>query len=135
MPKVFRVGYRSPLVSGVAWALMLMGLFGLGYSGYLFGQMSGFAKAGHSWFLIVGQALLVVASAASIAAGQGMLRRFEWGRRLSLGLLALILLSLPVLPWVSGSPLMLGLACLALSAGLLWALRELNSMLVRQEFA
>jgi hypothetical protein len=106
---------------------MLLGLFGLGLTGYLFGHTSGFAA--------VGQALLVLASAASIAAGQGLLRRLEWARRLSLGLLALILFALPVLPWVAGSPVMLGLACLAASAALLWALRELNTMLVRQEFA
>jgi hypothetical protein len=71
----------------------------------------------------------------AIAAGQGLLRRFEWGRRLSLVLLGAALLSLPALPWLTASPLLLGLACLALSAALLWALRELNSMLVRQEFA
>ncbi|MCV2361357.1 hypothetical protein LNV08_20540 [Paucibacter sp. TC2R-5] len=135
MPITFRVGYRSPLVSAVAWALMLLGLLGLGLSGYLFGHMSGFAAAGHSWWLMAGQALLVLASAASIASGQGLLRRLEWARRLSLGLLALILFSLPVLPWVAGSPVILGLACLAASAALLWALRELNTMLVRQEFA
>lgn len=131
MPKIFRVGYRSPLVSGVAWALMLLGLFGLGFSGYLLGQVGGSA----GWLLIVGQLLLLLTSGVAIAAGQGMLRRFEWGRRLSLVLLAAVLLSLPALPWLAGSPLLLGLACLALSAGLLWALRELNSMLVRQEFA
>lgn len=135
MPITFRVGYRSPLVSSVAWALMLLGLLGLGLSGYLFGHMSGFAAAGQSWWLIAGQALLLLVSAAAIAAGQGLLRRLEWARRLSLGLLALILFALPVLPWVAGSPVMLGLACLAASAALLWSLRELNSMLVRQEFA
>lgn len=135
MPITFRVGYRSPLVSTVAWALILLGLFGLGLTGYLLGHMSGFAGAGDSGWLMAGQAILALVSAASVAAGQGLFRRLEWARRLSLGLLALILLSLPVLPWVAGSPLMLGLACLAASAALLWALRELNTMLVRQEFA
>jgi hypothetical protein len=135
MPITFRVGYRSPLVSAVAWALMLLGLLGLGVMGYLFGHMSGFATAAHGGWLMAGQALLLLASAASMTAGQGLIRRYEWARRLSSGLLALILLSLPVLPWVAGSPLLLGLACLAASGALLWALRELNSMLVRQEFA
>ncbi|MEJ6005564.1 hypothetical protein WG899_08405 [Paucibacter sp. AS339] len=135
MPITFRVGYRSPLVSAVAWLLMAVGLFGLCQLGYLIGHLNEFSAAGHLRWSLVGLAALLAVSGATLTAGQGLLRRLEWARRLSLGLLALMVLSLPALPWLAGSPVLLGLTCLALSAALLWILRALNSMLIRQEFA
>lgn len=135
MPITFRVGYRSPLVSAVAWLLMAVGLVGLCLLGYFIGQVNEFASAGHLRWSLVGLLGLLLVSGAAMTAGQGLLRRLEWARRLSLGLLALFLVSLPALPWLAGSPVVLGISCLVLSAGLLWALRALNSMLVRQEFA
>ncbi len=135
MPITFRVGYRSRLVSAVAWLLMIAGLCGLCLLGYWLGQLNAFAAAGHLRLSLAGLGALLLVSGTALTAGQGLLRRLEWARRLSLGLLAFFLVSLPALPWLAGSPLFLGISCLVISAGLLWALRALNSMLVRQEFA
>jgi hypothetical protein len=135
MPITFRVGYRSPLVSAVAWLLMAVGLSGLCLLGYWMGHVNEFSAAEHLRWSIAGLVALLLVSGTALTAGQGLLRRLEWARRLSLGLLALFLVSLPALPWLAGSPLVLGISCLVVSAGLLWALRALNSMLVRQEFA
>ncbi|MDC8786283.1 hypothetical protein [Roseateles koreensis] len=131
MPQVFNVGYRSPLVNGLAWLLMILGLLGLGLCGYLLG----FSAAGRSLAGLIGLPTLTVISGLAIAAGQALLRRYEWGRRLSLGLLLACAPSLPALPWLTGSHLMLAVVYLGLSASLLWAAARLNSRGVRQEFA
>jgi len=136
MPQIFHVGYRSPLVSSVAWALMVLGLLGLGLFGYAAGTWGGFGVAGRSWLGLAALLLLALTAAVAIAAGQGLLRRYEWGRRLSLGLLAWLLLALPVALWFAESPALLALLSLGLSAAIVVALQLLlNSRGVRQEFA
>lgn len=116
MPQVFHVGYRSPLVSALAWALMLAGLVGM-------------ASAG--WGLWLGHWLasaLLLWSVAAALGGQALLRRLEWGRRLSAVLLSCLIPAMLLALWLA----LLALAC---SAGLLWLLARLNSRMVCQEFA
>ncbi|WIT10226.1 hypothetical protein PFX98_14965 [Paucibacter sediminis] len=130
MPQVFHVGYRSPLVSALAWGLMLAGLFGM-------------ASAG--WGLWLGHWLalaLLLWSAAAALGGQALLRRLEWGRRLSAllltSLMPAMLLGMSLGTWAADWPrasLLLGLLALALCAALVWLLARLNSRMVCQEFA
>jgi hypothetical protein len=131
MPQIFHVGYRSPLVTAVAWLLMVAGVCGLA----LFGYLSGFAAASHDMLGFLALVELAVASLLALTGGQGLLRRFEWGRRLSVALLVSLMLALPALPWLTDSSLALALLSLAFSAALIWPLRELRSTDVRQEFA
>lgn len=131
MPQVFHVGYRSPLVTAVAWLLMGLGLAGLGLCGYLLG----FSPAARSLVGLIGLPSLLLVSVLALAGGQGLLRRFEWGRKLCLGLLLALVPSLPALPWLTGANIALALVCLGLSAGLVWLAYCLNSRGVRQEFA
>ena len=131
MPQIFHVGYRSPLVTSLAWLLSLVGLAGLG----LLGHQAGFAGSLRDGLDLLALAGLGGASLLTAVAGQGMLRRFEWGRRLSLALLASLMLALPALPWLTGSGLLLAVLSLAVSAALIWPLRQLSSTGVRQEFA
>lgn len=123
MPQIFHVGYRSPLVSGLAWLLILSGIAALAGVGFLIGSV-------HP-LLLAAQAL---ASILAVSAGHGLLHRFEWGRRLSLALLLGAIPALPLLPWLTGSNLLLGLLSLAISATLVWPLLALVSRDVRQEF-
>lgn len=127
MPQVFHVGYRSPLVSALAWVLMLAGLVGM-------------ASAG--WGLWLGHWLasaLLLWSAAAALGGQALWRRLEWGRRLCAVLLSCLipamLLALWLAEWPQAGSLWLALLALACSAGLLWLLARLNSRMVCQEFA
>lgn len=136
MPQVFHVGYRSPWVSAVAWLLMALGLAGLGLLGFWIGSGAG---AGLPSLRSVWGVLLLLAllgsSGLSIAGGQGLLRRYEWARRLCCGLLLALLLASPMLLWVSGSHLLLAALCLVWSAAILWTVHTLNTRSVRQEFA
>ncbi|WP_124451923.1 hypothetical protein [Paucibacter sp. KBW04] len=131
MPQIFHVGYRSRLVTSIAYLLMLLGLAGLGVSGYLLG----FSPTGRTLLGLIAFPSLILISLLAIAAGQALLRRYEWGRRLSFGLLAALVPSLPALPWLTNANILLALVCLGLSAGLLWLALRLNSRHVRQEFA
>ena len=83
MPQIFHVGYRSPLVTAIAWLLMALGVGGLA----LFGYLSGFAGPGRGVLDLLALAELAIASLLALTGGQGLLRRYEWGRRLSVALL------------------------------------------------
>jgi hypothetical protein len=131
MPQIFHVGYRSPLVTATAWLLMALGVGGLALLGYL----GGTAAAHRELLDILVLAELAIAALLALTGGQGLLRRLEWGRRLSIALLGSLMLALPALPWLTDSNLGLALLSLALSAALIWPLRQLNSRDVRQEFA
>jgi len=136
MPQIFHVGYRSPWVSTVAWVLMSLGLAGLAWLGYWLGSGVGSGLPSLRSWLGLGLLLaLAGSSAAALVGGQGLLRRYEWARRLCLGLLACLLLASPLLLWVTGSHLVLAALCLAWSAALLWTVHTLDSRSVRQEFA
>ena len=136
MPQIFHVGYRSPWVSAVAWVLMSLGLAGLALLGYWLGIGVGSGLPSlRSWLGLSLLLALAASSALAIAGGQGLLRRYEWARRLCLGLLFSFLLASPLLLWVSGSHLVLAALCLLWSAALLWTVHTLNSRAVRQEFA
>ncbi|MDN3920701.1 hypothetical protein [Roseateles violae] len=131
MPQILHVGHRSPWVSAIAWLLMAFGLAGLAFLGYL----ASFAAAGHDALSLLTLAELAIASLLALTSGQGLLRRYEWGRRLSVALLGLLMLALPALPWLTDSSLGLAILSLAISAALIWPLRQLSSLDVRQEFA
>ncbi|MET0519814.1 MAG: hypothetical protein ABW005_13405 [Burkholderiaceae bacterium] len=132
MPQVLHVGYRSPLVTSLAWLLTLLALAGLG----LFGYQIGFGLAGSQGLPgLVAPVALAAASLLLLVGGQGLLRRFEWGRRLSMGLLLALMLALPALPWLTDSSLALAVLSLLISAAIVWPLRALDSLDVRQEFA
>lgn len=126
MPQIFHVGYRSPLVSALAWGLMLAGLFGV---------------ASATWGLWLGHwaaLLLLVWAMAAALGGQALLRRLEWGRRLSAAMLASLMPAMLLGLWAVDGPSsawLLGLLALAASAALLWLLSRLNSRMVCQEFA
>lgn len=130
MPQIFHVGYRSPLVDALGWLMSVLGLAGLGLLGYAApGLISG-------WWSAASLALLGLVAVCALVAGQGLLRRLEWARRLSLALLAALLpLTLLTLLWLGLSTLALVGLSLGLAAASLWALHRLNSYLVRQEFA
>lgn len=132
MPQVLHVGYRSPLVTTLAWLLTLLALAGLGLFGYLigFGAVGGRGLSG-----LVAPVALAAGSLLLGVGGQGLLRRFEWGRRLSMGLLLALMLALPALPWLTDSSLALAVLSLLFSAAIVWPLRALDSLDVRQEFA
>lgn len=130
MPQIFHVGFRSPLVTGVAWLLMILGVAGLALFGYLFG----FAAVGRGWLDVLALVALAGASVLALTGGQALLRRFEWGRRLSMALLAALILALPTLPWLAHSSLALAAVSLAFSAALIWPLRAISENAVRHEF-
>lgn len=136
MPQVFHVGYRSPWVSAVAWLLMALGLAGLALLGFWIGSGGGVGLPSlrSFWGALLLLALLG-SSSLCITGGQGLLRRYEWARRLCRGLLVTLLLASPMLLWVSGSHLLLAALCLVWSAAILWTVHTLNTRSVRQEFA
>ena len=131
MPQIFHVGFRSPLVTAVAWLLMALGVAGLALLGYLFG----FAGVGRGWLDALALVALAGASVLALTGGQGLLRRFEWGRRLSVALLIALMLALPTLPWLADSTLALAGLSLAFSAALIWPLCAISERSVRHEFA
>jgi len=130
MPQTFHVGYRSPLVTAVAWLLMAMGLAGLALLGFRLGTAA--SLLGNDNLLAL--AALVPASLLAITSGQALLRRFEWGRRLAVGLLLSLMLALPVVPLLAGSGLALAALCLICSAALIGPLRAIVAKAVRHEF-
>lgn len=130
MPQILHVGFRSPLVTAVAWLLMTMGLAGLALLGYRLGTATNFLGSAN----LLALAALVPASLLAITSGQALLRRFEWGRRLAVGMLLSLMLALPVVPLLAGSSLALAALCLACSAALIGPLRAIVSAAVRHEF-
>ena len=130
MPQIFHVGYRSPLVSAVAWLLMALGFACLALLGYRLGTAIHLLGSVN----LLALAALVPASLLAITSGQALLRRFEWGRRLAVGLLLSLMFALPVVPLLAGSSLALAALCLVCSAALIGPLRAILSSAVRHEF-
>lgn len=127
MPQTFTVGSRSLLVSCLSALLMVAGVAGLWAAALLLmvepaGLRLGLAAAG------------LVLSATALAAGLAQWQRHDWGRRLCIALMLLVMVALPV-----GLGLLLSLRGLLLAmlvCGLLaWATKGLMSRQVRQEFA
>lgn len=130
MPQIFHVGFRSPWVTAVAFLLMALGLAGLALLGYRLGTATNLLGDAN----LLALAALVPASLLAITSGQALLRRFEWGRRLSVGMLLSLMLALPVVPLVAGSSLALAALCLVCSAALIGPLRAIIAAGVRHEF-
>lgn len=127
MPQTFTVGSRSLLVSGLSVLLMVAGVAGLWAAALLWmAEPAGFKF----WLALAG----VLLSSLALAAGLAQWQRFDWGRRLCIALLLLVMAALPV---ALGLLLSLrGLIPAVLVCGLLaWATRGLMSRQVRQEFA
>lgn len=127
MPQTFTVGSRSLLVSGLSALLMAAGVAGLWAAALLLmAEPTGFKP----WLALAG----VVLSVTALAAGVAQWQRHDWGRRLCIALLLLVMVALPL-----GLGLLLslrGLLLAALACGVLaWAARGLMSRQVRQEFA
>jgi hypothetical protein len=131
MPQELHVGYRSRLVTSLAWLLMLTGLCGLALVAY----QGSFALDKVTSFDALVLALLVSGALLALTAGQALLRRYEWGRRLAVLLLLLLVPALPVLPLLADVSRLLTLPGLAFSVALVWSLRELGRPVVKREFA
>ena len=131
MPQELHVGYRSRLVTTLAWMLMLAGLCGLILAGYRGGLVFDRINS----LDVLGLGLLVTGALLAVAAGQALLRRHEWGRRLAAVLLLTLVPALPALPLLAGVSLLLVVPGVAFSATLVWLLRALSRPVVRQEFA
>ena len=131
MPQIFHVGFRSPLVTAVAWLLMALGMAGLALLGFRLGTATTLLGSAN----LLALAALVPASLLEINSGQALLRRYEWGRRLAVGLLLSLMLALPVVPLLAGSGLALAALCLACSAALIGPLRAIVAAGVQHEFA
>jgi hypothetical protein len=130
MPIVLRVGYRSVWVDAAAWVQMVLGLLSLLLAAGLMAPLS------DSAFSVMGILALVTLGVLLLVSGQALLRRLEWGRRLSWMLIATLLPLLLACPWfVSLSVWLALLLSLAFCIALLWTLNELSSGCVRQEFA
>jgi hypothetical protein len=130
MPQELHVGYRSRLVTSLAWLLMLTGLCGLVLAGY----RGTFAFKRIDSLEAMGLSLLVCGALLTVLAGQALLRRHEWGRRLAAVLLVLLVPALPALPLVTEANLFLLVPSVIISAVLVWMLRALGRPVVRQEF-
>ena len=130
MPQELHVGYRSRLVTSLAWMLMLAGLCGLLVAGY----RGGLVFDRFNSLDALGLGLLATGALLAVAAGQALLRRHEWGRRLALLLLSLVP-ALPVMPLLADVSAFLTLPGIAFSAALVWLLRALSRPVVKQEFA
>lgn len=130
MPQILHVGYRSPLVTAVAWLVMALGLAGLALLGYRLGTAAELLDSDN----LLALAALVPASLLAITSGQALLRRFEWGRRIAVAMLLSLMLALPVVPLLAGSGLALAALCLACSAALIGPLRAIIAKGVRHEF-
>jgi len=130
MPKVLRVGYRSIWVDAAAWVQMLLGLVSLLLAAGLMAPLNVDALS------VAGVLALLSFSVLLLASGQALLRRLEWGRRLSWALIATLLPLLLAGPWLASLDAWLAvLLSAAFCAALLWTLNELSSGTVRQEFA
>jgi len=127
MPQTFTVGSRSLLVSCLSALLMAAGVAGLWAAALLLmAEPAGFMP----WLAAAGMML----AATALAAGLAQWHRHDWGRRLCIALLLLVMVALPV-----GLGLLLALRGLLLAmlvCGVLaWATQGLMSRQVRQEFA
>jgi hypothetical protein len=130
MPIVLRVGYRSIWVDAAAWGQMMLGLLSLLMTAGLMAPLSDSALS------MVGVFALLTLGVLLLVSGQALLRRLEWGRRLSWALIATLLPVLLASPWiVSLSAWLALLLSVAFCIALLWTLNELSSGCVRQEFA
>ena len=131
MPQELHVGYRSRLVTSLAWMLMFAGLGGLLVAGY----RGGLVFDRFNSLDALGLGLLVTGALLAVAAGQALLRRHEWGRRLAALLLLTLIPALPVMPLLADVSAFLTLPGIAFSATLVWLLRALSRPVVKQEFA
>jgi len=131
MPQELHVGYRSRLVTFMAWTLMLAGLVGLILAGYRGGLVFDRLNSLDA----LGLGLLIAGALLAVAAGQALLRRHEWGRRLALLLLLTLIPALPVMPLLADASALLTLPGIAFSVALIWLLRALSRPVVKQEFA
>jgi hypothetical protein len=127
MPQELHIGHRSRLVSSIAWMLMLLALSALG----LLAWRSGYVRTALDTLVL---SLPACGALLLLAVGQALLRRYEWGRKLALGLLLLAILLLPTLSAVFGGWVPLALA-MAVSATLVWPLRALGRPSIKREFA
>ena len=131
MPQELHVGYRSRMVTSLAWMLMLAGICGLIVAGY----RGGLAFDRINSLDALGLSLLVTGALLAVAAGQALLRRHEWGRRLALLLLLSLVPALPVVPLLADLSALMTLPGIAFSVALVWMLRALSRPVVKQEFA
>ena len=127
MPQELHVGHRSTLVSSIAWMLMLLALFALD----LLAWRTGFVRNALDTLIL---SLPACAALLMLAVGQALLRRYEWGRKLALGLLVLAIPLLPTLSALIGGWLLLALGLLV-SAALVWSVRALGLPTIKREFA
>ena len=128
MPQELNVGHRSTLVSSLAWLLMSSALAALG----LLAWRSGYVRDALDVLVL---SLPACGALLMMAIGQALLRRYEWGRRLALGLLILAIPMLPMLPVVVKADLLFAAAGLAVSVGLVWFIRGLIRPSIKREFA
>jgi len=131
MPQEIHVGCRSRLVSAIAWLLMIGGA--LAAAAYLFDGMRSIASI--TPLYVLGASMVACLALLALATGHALLRRHEWARRLSQGLLIVLILASPLTPAVSGLGLGFVLPGLGLSIALAWALKLLGRPSVKQEFA
>ena len=133
MPHELNVGHRSRLVSALAWVLMLLGFSGL--AGVIWRSGIVARLAGFSALDLLVCSLLACAGLLLLTAGQALLRRLEWGRRLSMGLGALVVAALPVLPAVARLDWFFIVPGVVVSLVIAWGLRGLVKPMVKREFA
>jgi len=131
MPQEIHVGYRSRMVSAVAWLLMVGGVAAV--LGYLLDTARTLAAA-HP-IDVLGAAMVACLALLALATGHALLRRHEWARRSSQVLLIGLMLASPLMPAVSGLGLGFVLPGLGLSLTLAWVLKLLRRPSVMQEFA
>lgn len=133
MPHELNVGHRSRLVSGLAWLLMVLGIAGF----MVVIWRSGIAArlAGFSALDMLECSLLACAGLLLVTAGQALLRRLEWGRRLSMGLGVLVVAALPAAPALARLDWLFIIPGVGLSLLVAWALRGLLKPMVKREFA
>ncbi len=131
MPQELHVGYRSRIVTSLAWLLMVTGLCGLLLAGYRGGLVFDRLNSLDA----LGLGLLMAGALLAVVAGQALLRRHEWGRRLAAVLLLTLIPALPALPLLADVSALLTLPGIAFSATLIWLLRALGRPVVKQEFA
>lgn len=132
MPLELNVGHRSRLVSGLAWLLMALGLVGFMVVIWRSGIAARLAQ--FSALDMLECSLLACAGLLLVTAGQALLRRLEWGRRLSMGLGVLIAAMLPAVPALARLDWLFIIPGAALSLLVAWALRGLLKPMVKREF-
>lgn len=127
MPQELNVGHRSKIVSSVAWMLMLLALAALG----LLAWRSGYVRDALD---VLALSLPACGALLMMVIGQALLRRYEWGRRLALGLLIAAIPLLPTLSAFAYGDVLLVLAGLTISISLIWPIRALGRPTVKREF-